>query len=1025
MSDKQKQLFGYEKRADIRKRRQSRIRDYVQFLVDQKIAPYGIVRNSNGAPSNIKELYSEVIADLHAKYSKFDQYRFARNHFAKLINTGNKDSKWDLPVPPYIHRYRREAVLRNDKWFESSRKLNLWTQRWLDELSVSSYASSDENLGNCLMSACIFGGLCIPEAIKSLRDLLVKGQNSLVRDNFGFYFELIFTNTRESFNVLINEQGMTLRRWYPDPFTLGLINTFLKFANGAPEKSRRSIWHLLGGTLTSIDDSILESIKSTEHLCTVSAGVLENLPSSKINQASIGYLTGRVSSASLPTKVHQMLMQQHNTNISLEIQKIVKDNQDITSLKKKSVEFLNIEKAISDVRFALKVKDIKGLKRSSKNAIAELERIVNSQTNLNFKALVFWILELLIKERLKLSSANRYWSAIGTPWLANTSGVDINDLEFNDFESLYKQMLEGSGSDKNRRYMAGRLDQFHSFLQRQYQIPPLTEALSRTEGRSHDFVSAYYIPQSAFSKVLIYIEESIPDKSLKLTLKASLIIAVRTGIRLGELLKLRVNDIETSAESWLFIRDNKFGDGKSNSSTRKLPLNALLLNDEKQFIQGYIETRRKISKNSNTLLFSGTNTPQLPVNSKLISDIFARIATGITGVKSTFHGLRHTALSNLHLVLEEEFEKLRWLVGYSLSDVEAIRNLLGYKGNNNFERDKYWLLASFAGHSTPATTFNNYLHFTDYIVSKKLRTAFTSIPQASIEATVGLSKNAITRVTKRSVTTEDWHHNITEQLERELSQYAVDRYSVAIENTEHDKATGYDTLLFKPTEPSIDICYSVLKCIEEGEAIDDIVIQHNLGNSDLIKKWAQNATALQYEYTKKGRRRLHARLIKNTFQQPLLAPQKPKTIEELQEANEAIVKLREIFASKKQDLIWAVDYFIYNSNRSDPLIRFVKREYLDRYLAIMLEIFPEKRWEIVLRVPISGTNSELQNWKSLREEDGINVREIKKDYLRNVRISYGLRLRHPEEVRRIKDRKLERFSARTLGYLFHMLKIML
>ena len=68
MSDKQKQLFGYEKRADIRKRRQSRIRDYVQFLVDQKIAPYGIVRNSNGAPSNIKELYSEVIADLHAKY---------------------------------------------------------------------------------------------------------------------------------------------------------------------------------------------------------------------------------------------------------------------------------------------------------------------------------------------------------------------------------------------------------------------------------------------------------------------------------------------------------------------------------------------------------------------------------------------------------------------------------------------------------------------------------------------------------------------------------------------------------------------------------------------------------------------------------------------------------------------------------------------------------------------------------------------------------------------------------------------
>ena len=1019
MSNNQQQLFGFEKRAENRKRSQSSIRAYVQLLVDRNIVTQLNISHPDSAPANIKNLYAEIIADLYLKYPKFNQYRFARNYFATLINNGNKDKKWSLPVPAYIHRYRRETVLRNDKWFNKSRKLNLWTQKWLEKLSVYSCGfSDDENLGNCLMSACIFGGLCIPEAIKSLRDVLVSEQKPLIKDNFGLHFDLLFVNNSESYNVIVNDTGMTLRRWYPDYFTLGLINTFLKNVNGAPVKSGRSIWHLLRGTFSSVDDSILELVKSTQQLCLASTGVLENLPSSKINQASIGYLTGKVSSASLPTEVHQMLMQQHNQNISLENQIIFKHNQARERHKIKNEQFLNIENAISDVRHAIKTKDSKGVKRNRTDAIEKLKGVIDLHISFNLTALVRWLIELLEKEELKLSSANRYWSAISIPWLANTSAVDISAFESEDFEHLYNQILEGSGSNKNRRYVAGRLDHFHSFIQSRYQMPPLNESLSKTEGRSHDFVTAYYIPQSAFSKVLLYIEESIPDKSLKITLKASVIIAIRTGIRIGELLKIRINDIENSAESWLFIRGNKFGDGKSNSSTRKLPLNALLISDERQFIQNYIRTRRNIAKSSNILLFSEANTPHLPIDSKFISSLFSRIATGITGVKSTFHGLRHTALSNLHLVLEEEFDKLNWLVGYSSHDVSEIRNVLGYNDNNNFERDKYWLLASFAGHSSPAITFNNYLHFTDYIVAKKLRTAYTSIPKTCIEATIGLSKNALTRITKRSKTTEDWYRSVSARLDLEISKIAINRYSSAAQ-TNNISMTGNNSSLFKPTEPSIDICYSVLKCLEEGDPMDEIIIQHNLGNSSLIEKWAENATVLEHE------RRLRARSISKSNNERTLAPRKPQTLAELKEANEAIVKLRDLFVNKKQDLVWAIDYFIHNSNRSDPLIRFAERDNLERFLAIMLDVFVAKRWEIYIVVPKSGISFELQNWKSKCEENDISVSTVEKKYDRKIRISYGLRLRHPEEAKIIEKRQVDSYSARTLGYLFHMLKIML
>jgi site-specific recombinase XerC len=62
------------------------------------------------------------------------------------------------------------------------------------------------------------------------------------------------------------------------------------------------------------------------------------------------------------------------------------------------------------------------------------------------------------------------------------------------------------------------------------------------------------------------------SSSYRECLSALYIVAYRAGLRLSEIQKLRLKDIERSPECWLYIRDTRLDDGKSDSATRKIPL---------------------------------------------------------------------------------------------------------------------------------------------------------------------------------------------------------------------------------------------------------------------------------------------------------------------------------------------------------------------------------------------------------------------------------------------------------------------
>lgn len=1022
--------FGFEQRAKRRQGRQGDVRNYVQSLIADKITRVIFDDKESAAQLDIEQVYEEIILNLQTKYRKFELYRYARNHLSKLINDGNREGKWSLRVPAYIHRYRREATLRSARWFNKSRNLNAWTQEWLSTLANDNDAkpnlTGNTALGNCLVSACIFGGLCIPEALESFMELLLVKRKPLSSSKYGVFIELYFTSKSEAFNAIVNDKEITLRRWYPDPLTLGLIATFLhgEFVEQGYEKE--SLWSVLSDTFKRVDSKVIRYIRSVEALCSVGAGVIENMPNCDIDQLTVAYLSGKVSSASLPHDVYKNISTSSISGVTAQYQKHVSKRGNVTiQLRQHSDESVNIEKTISDLRLALAPKDANGQKRSNKMAIASLNEIRKSPLKFNFEVLLLWLEDMLKTRKIKVSSASRYWSAIGTPWLAHTSDIDFKSFESEDFDELYRLILNTTSSDKNRRYMAARLDQIHSFLQRQYQLPSLTSPLSDGEGKVSQYVRAYYIPQFAFAEVLSLLDQSLDDKGLRLVLKVLFIIAIRTGMRLGELLKLRINDIESSDDSWVFVRSNKFADGKSLSSLRKIPLNVLLLSEEVEFIKRYISTKRQIAKSDNILLFSESNTPHVPLNPTSVGNVFSQIASAVTGVTSTFHGLRHTALSNLHLVVEDQILLLKDLVGYSQNDISEIKRMLGFTESNTFARDKYWLLASFAGHTTPETTFGNYLHFTDYIAAQKIRSVFNSIPKASIESALDMSKNAKTRLNNRSKNTSEWHENIASWIESKITPYIAERINQAAKSDKKVNIDGEGTFLFKPTEPTIELCYSVLKYTEDGELIDEIVSQHNLENSALVSKWISNAKILQGLTTRKGRSRFLSRTTTTRTVANRLAPHKPESNIELKDANTAIAKMRALYKIKKEEVIWSINYFIQHSNRSNPFIHFTDISSTERFLDVVLDAFPPARWEITMKGPSSKIDHTANHRLLYLKKQGIGVRELARNYQRQVPLTYLLRLKHPEEAKIVEKRKVKSYSARTLGYLFHMLKIML
>jgi len=566
-------------------------------------------------------------------------------------------------------------------------------------------------------------------------------------------------------------------------------------------------------------------------------------------------------------------------------------------------------------------------------------RIETKNWNLFEIALRDWFI-FLLDEGLAVSTANRYHVEISSAILILDEEIKLEQLDSIEIKQAYDSIINQKTSEGSRNYRAVVLSRAHGFFETRLGFSPLFQPLTNGE-KSIPMVRAGYVSHSVYRNTLSSLQkiENL-DSVTTQGLLCLLILAYRSGLRLSELIKLRLCDVEPSEESWLFIRNNPVADNKRDASLRKIPLNALLSLEESKIWFAYAGRRRRDAANLSELFFCHDGVGKIPLDSKLISRIISDAMRKVSDIPLlTFHDLRHTAISNMHAIAEREWALASQLTGYSGNQTRSVFRAV--IGNDNEQLRVYWALAAFAGHNSPQTTLQSYVHFTDLISHLKISRNTVKLSLTQCRSLSGLSANKLTRIINK-------HKLNSETIPLEiLRPYIINNLKIEFfpERTIEDNIflSGIDDTLptnrIKPT-----VAHKILSEYFKGALLPNLVYKYQVPEEKIIL-WITNVKKIAQLTTKKGAKR-------SNTQKDNVLPYQPISLDGQKEANEIIESLRNHYKSYRKNINWALEYFLNNSTKSNAGILFTTKEELSNFLkAFTPHAISVKRWRLLTKVP--------------------------------------------------------------------------
>ena len=1021
-----KEQYGAMERKEKRIKRQIKIERFVEALLTTHLPQI------SHEICILEEEYSSKIAvilnSLHQKYTRLADKEIARNTLSRTIQKHNQQCNQLLPIPSPLIRHVAENSFKNARWFQRSRIAHQWYNDWFDSINnrpTGTTFTQEELLANILFCSMVCGGLLIEEALENFKGQLAENNLKIYSNTQHIWVDLEFKSSQLSHNYEKSGKTLTLRRWFIDTLTLGWINQYKQL--NTPFECHKKVWTLLQEYI-AVDTDYVKSkhrgLKTLKNFCYSCISVLENRKFIILNQAHINYLLGRIDASSLDPASYALLWSssslkpiESNTSIHL-----FSNSSPINPSKKSASSTpTNYANVIEEVNLAFKSLEYQH-KPSLKACLESLLSIHNKTNLFPLNLLLQWLVSLA-KDNKKVSTLRRYWASIGKGWLIESRNIDLYSLDESDWEELYSSIVAMEGSDKAKHYTSERLSQFHRYLVRQHDMPILSSIFTNNDIESSiPFVRAVYIPEMAFRQLLEGLQKI--DLPLLEVEKLSLIfiIAYRTGLRRGEIIKLRLNDVENSEERWLFIRNNKFGDNKTSSALRKIPLSCLLTDKERKYFENYLVKRKNLNKGKNTLLFSQEDGFDKPYSGYLLSETARQLLSHIMGQKIIFHHFRHTALSRIQVILEGGLN-VQDITPYNDEQVERIQIMLGQFTFKNSKRDIYWAMAAFAGHISPQTTFHSYLHFNDLLVGDILNVQDHNFTTNGIFTITGFSNHLITRRITHGF------------MEREVPYvlYAKDIYQTLkphltlIELSEHDvqkpvKRINSEPLAFQRQTPSVWECYEALKMLEDGAIIEEVELRFNL-EQRIIRRWRENGTKLTAKTTRRNVSRVVSKRRNVKKLGTLFTPAIPVSKIENEEVTVLIDKAREIFKQSPDDLKWCLDYFFENSNTSKQGVTFLEISKFQKFYKICTQLYPASRLRLELRIP-KDKSALIDSWQHSTKRAVNSLSFIKGD--KNTQSGkMTLSVRHPKEDEMAKKIASKKYSTNALGFTLHMLYVMI
>lgn len=684
------------------------------------------------------------------------------------------------------------------------------------------------------------------------------------------------------------------------------------------------------------------------------------------------------------------------------------------------------------------LKDIRRALMGSRKKIKEqLEALTKIYEAPSEQGLIFWMLDLNAINKAT-STLSRYLTEVGEAFLYGTRDEDITDYQVHQYEFLYDSIIAKKNT-LNIGYTQTVLNSLHQSLKKHLGAPHVY--LQRENDPK--IVSSSLISPDLYKYILRSVSNHAELSSYnKNMMEVIFILLYRTGLRINELLGLRLADIEYDKNTYndinLMVRSNSYRALKSDDGTRRITLSVLLKPDEFKEVQAYfIEKTRSKKEGKYLFTLEGMSTP---LDRGSVDRVFKEVI-GPHYQHLVLHSFRHNALSNMAVILRCRQKVLDIFTDYTEDEAQRIEEDL--LGKMRIKSGHHWdALMEFAGHADLDTTFSSYIHTVDIISAHLLDHAYMELP---VDVVMKLTNKARRSFNQHHAQALDFETNsvdltkIRKFINRELNIKKTDnvKQSFPISNIEDD-SISVSPIFGKYARWQIE---EFLSEIEAGKTVSEAAQSHFI-YEDAATLYNR---AMLLAADEKGNP--NYKLI-SKYKQPksghiLIAPTLPTIVKEQQLVQGSFIKLEKLYLDQSMrehvQRMLSIFYKKANSSHSDLRFKFNEKQIFYDYLDIAIKVLPPRYWRInissyQMKRKIKPKKGELKHQKTINQEKQLEIMEefqadysqLSKNLANNDHYSgYSLSVINPKESEIVNstNNKASHASSSLMKYVMHLLLI--
>lgn len=678
----------------------------------------------NEAHANLRKKLGSTAQSASAELALMDWWD-------RLIAAGNQSARWEIPLQPPVVRLastRPEFVRKDFLLLQHFRTLErAFVERLQEPLTPAELRDA------ILCSAIVNGGVVsrpMLGAITSIDASSISGHEGEIR---------------VILHLPVGQAEFTEQIWYPDALTSVLFTRALKQRVFAPPA---------GMAGDSIDKPLLEQVRSALNTLNlpsfdcvdllraahvafslsappyIAAYLADELPSQSLASDTLRHLCGWRHEQENKTAA------QGNSDAMLPLGDYIEADfsYDPKSVRVDQVKIISAVTRLLEQKCQHPIRRIDEEIRRYGTGLWPVTRLLMEWTK--------WLLggnnheeHFFSRKPVEQSSARRYLRTIGRHLVTLAGDENLLEMEAEDLESLYELSAARVIQRKERGYFWARIGAFHRFLMLAGAPPLEITELDGFEATGFRRESANIIGDDYFQtfKQAIINDGGWGPESTHERILLAAILGYRCGLRRREIQMLLLHDVHPEPDPYLVVRSSEFARLKSHSSHRRLPLRAIVPDDELKLLLEHVARRKATLDETCGLVFSRQGEPRTPLSdAELFAPITAAFQSiiGLTTPRFRFHHLRHSFANWLFLALvridnpalAKDAPRLFQISPFSeewsriLADTFFPR-LLGTPQAPT--RKNLYIVSALLGHLSPQTTAHSYLHLIDWLAGRE------------------------------------------------------------------------------------------------------------------------------------------------------------------------------------------------------------------------------------------------------------------------------------------------------------------